>query len=231
MNIHGRNHPLPELVIHCSKYPQCFSSTSFLMTGIEVKTGNIFQCQSGHKMASFRKTVTRKINSWHVYIYAIIFSVTILFLLYALRRVNLIASTIRIVQNSNNQLTHELSSDFQGIYVVIILCNDERRKSSASAHAQNGTSTRRVRRDAGSSRIARDFDRQINQTVVLLKSIAIQQSLSKLENQINILVLSDQYENFQKVEEVIVKERWSVNYLRHLKLTFVPVSYPPGLVN
>ena len=174
-------------------------------------------------MAGLWKTVNRKLNRWHIYIYAIIFSLTILCILYTFRSVHVITARLKTLQNS--YVAHESS---ERISVVIILCNDSRRKSSSAAHNETflHSGNHRERRDA---RIARDFDRQINQTVVLLKSIAIQQSLSNDQNQVDVLILSDQHENFRRLQQqVFLKERWCEEYLKRLRLTFVPVSNPPG---
>ncbi|CAG7720869.1 unnamed protein product [Allacma fusca] len=136
------------------------------------------------------------------------------------------------------------------VTVVLILCNDGNKQTSVVTSSLTVSQNPKKFPNPGSVKdhprgkpILRNFDRQINQTVVLLKSIVLQQQFANLAKDkndysskkhqsgqacVNVLILSDEKENYERVKQTINGQQWSPEFTRWINLTFVPVSYPPG---
>ena len=117
--------------------------------------------------------------------------------------------------------------------VACILCEDT---TMAAADEPEPVSGARVR---ANQIVARDFRRQIDQVVVLLKSIVISSKYSPNAPKSSaaadtgsctkVILVSDTREHFDSVMDVIYDdEAWSPDFLRHLRFVYWPVTYPPG---
>jgi len=71
------------------------------------------------------------------------------------------------------------------------------------------------------------FDRQINQTLTLIKSILI--TMEKDEC-VHVILLTNKEAHFEKIKFEIFgnTKKWDVGFTRRLRLEFVPLKYPPG---
>ncbi len=109
------------------------------------------------------------------------------------------------------------------VTIAIILCQDDRYLS-----VKNKTDQVPLPPRTNNKLIAKDFSRQINQTLVLLKSIAI---LTKQESPpgtcVEVLILSDKPTHYKQINSEI-KYKWSLEFQQLIKLTNIPVRYPPG---
>ncbi|ODN03601.1 Glucoside xylosyltransferase 1 [Orchesella cincta] len=122
------------------------------------------------------------------------------------------------------------------VTVAIILCEDDRylsiTKTNHTVSVTNGTA-RNYQYSTGKPAIAKNFSRQINQTIVLLKSIAILSKFQVAHPQqlssscVEILLLSDKPTHYKAISREI-KSKWSVEFQQLFKITHVPVRYPHG---
>ncbi|CAL8102912.1 unnamed protein product [Orchesella dallaii] len=122
------------------------------------------------------------------------------------------------------------------VTIAIILCEDDRylsiTKTNHTGSVYNTTSPNQ--HSTGRPAIAKNFSRQINQTLVLLKSIAI---LSKFQvsrpqqpspsSCVEVLLLSDKPTHYKTISREL-KSKWAMEFQQFLKITHVPVRYPPG---
>jgi hypothetical protein len=104
------------------------------------------------------------------------------------------------------------------ITVVLILCRDGHGRASSAPNTTTTTTSN-------------DFGRQINQTLVLLKSILI---TSKYEpgfrSCVKVILVSDDREHFEVIKaRIFGEENWDSGFTEYLRLAYVPVKYPPGM--
>jgi len=78
-----------------------------------------------------------------------------------------------------------------------------------------------------STSITNNFDRQINQTLVLIKSILI--TLEK-DGCVHVLIITNKKSHFDKLETKIFAnpEKWDTGFTVRLKLEYVELKYPAG---
>jgi hypothetical protein len=121
------------------------------------------------------------------------------------------------------------------VTIALILCEDDEyltliKPPKNSSLSQNKMHVKRPKHPA--IPIAKDFSRQINQTLVLLKSIAIQTLFSteiptSMRDCVNVIILSDKKSHFDNILDTI-KTEWSLEFQSTLNLTYAPVKYPKG---
>lgn len=113
------------------------------------------------------------------------------------------------------------------VTVAIILCEDDRYVSVINKSLISNKT--QVLRPPERGTVAKDFSRQINQTLVLIKSVAI---LSKYQKPTKsscteFLLLADKPSHYKVIKNEI-KSRWSTEFQTLVKITNVPVHYPSG---
>lgn len=115
------------------------------------------------------------------------------------------------------------SSTKCSVTIAVILCEDDRYLAVVKNITGSGVHHLRVK---SHKPVAKDFSRQINQTLVLLKSIAI---LSKYEKKScsEVLILSDKSHHYKQIKSEI-EQNWSIDFQQFVQLTSVSVRYPPG---
>jgi len=106
------------------------------------------------------------------------------------------------------------------VKVALILCDDGGKKLRE---------TSAVGKDGGKSKPGVEFERQINQTLVLIKSILV--TMEKSTDCVKIILISDERKHFEKIKREILRgesESWDERFTSRLRLGFVPLKYPPG---
>jgi len=104
-----------------------------------------------------------------------------------------------------------------GVNVAIVLCRDEKifaEKESTLFH---------------------DFGRQVTQTIVLLRSIALAERFSpdfsspNEEKCIHIILLANYVDIFENLVETLERESsWDPEFSQYLEISYVPAIYPEG---
>lgn len=96
------------------------------------------------------------------------------------------------------------------VKVAVILCED----SADASERKTSSNSRGVA-----------FERQINQTIVLIKSILM--TVGEGSSCIKVILISDQRKHFDRVKEEIFGS-WDARFLRRLELGYVSLKYPTG---
>ena len=121
--------------------------------------------------------------------------------------------------------------------IVIILCEDN--WSSKQKHSNNiRKSDSHSGSGKGSQSSSNDFSRQINQTLVLLKSLLITSKYSRSSTGdvdvdssscVRVIIVSDTRDHYEEILKRIWEEdKWDPEFTKYIKFSHVPVHYPPG---